>query len=40
MVLDPDVAERFLDPKSVNQALRALGQIIRDRVSENGQAPF
>ena len=31
VVLDPDVAELFPDPKSVNSALRALGQIIRDR---------
>jgi hypothetical protein len=31
VVLDPDVAELFPDPKSVNEALRALGHIIRDR---------
>ena len=31
VVLDPDVAEVFPDPKSVNEALRALGHIIRDR---------
>ena len=31
VVLDPDVAELFPDPKSVNKALRALGHIIRDR---------
>jgi hypothetical protein len=31
VVLDPDVAELFPDPKSVNKALRALGRIIRDR---------
>ena len=31
VVLDPDVAEVFPDPKSVNDALRALGIIIRDR---------
>lgn len=31
VVLDPDVAEVFPDPKSVNQALRALGHIIRER---------
>ena len=31
VVLDPDVAELFPDPKSVNKALRALGQIIRER---------
>jgi hypothetical protein len=31
VVLDPDVAEVFPDPNSVNKALRALGHIIRDR---------
>ncbi len=31
VVLDPDVAELFPDPQSVNNALRALGQIIRER---------
>jgi hypothetical protein len=31
VVLDPDVAEIFPDPKSVNTALRALGHIILDR---------
>jgi len=31
VVLDPDVAETFPDPKSVNKALRALSHIIRDR---------
>jgi hypothetical protein len=31
VALDPDVAELFPDPKSVNNALRALGHIIRDR---------
>src|SRR5712692_8140332 len=31
VVLDPDVAEVFPDPGSVNKALRALGHIIRDR---------
>jgi hypothetical protein len=31
VVLDPDVAEVFPDPRSVNKALRALGRIIRDR---------
>jgi hypothetical protein len=30
VVLDPDVAELFPDPTSVNSALRALGRIIRD----------
>ena len=29
VVLDPDVAEVFPDPKSVNQALRALGRRIQ-----------
>jgi hypothetical protein len=31
VVLDPDVAEIFPDPRSVNKALRALGHIIRDQ---------
>ncbi len=31
VALDPDVAEVFPDPKSVNKALRAIGHIIRDR---------
>lgn len=31
VALDPDVAELFPDPQSVNNALRALGQIIRER---------
>jgi hypothetical protein len=31
VVLDPDAAEVFPDPKSVNSALRARGTIIRDR---------
>jgi hypothetical protein len=31
VVLDPDVAEVFPNPSSVNNALRALGRIIRDR---------
>jgi len=31
VVLDPDVAEVFPDPNSVNKALQALGHIIRDR---------
>lgn len=33
VVLDPDVAKLFPDPRSVNKALRALGDIIRDRPS-------
>jgi hypothetical protein len=31
VILDPDADELFPDPKSVNNALRALGHIIRDR---------
>ena len=31
VVLDPDVAEIFPGPRSVNKTLRALGQIIRER---------
>lgn len=34
VVLDPDVAEMFPDPKSVNKALRAIGRIIRDRTDK------
>jgi hypothetical protein len=37
VVLDPDVAELFPGPKSVNSALRALGYIIRDRARKIGQ---
>ena len=37
VVLDPDVAELFPDPKSVNRALRALGHIIRDRARQAGR---
>ena len=37
VVLDPDVAEVFPDPKSVNKALRALGHIIRDRTRKTGR---
>ncbi len=37
VVLDPDVAETFPDPKSVNKALRALGHIIRDRARKPGR---
>ncbi len=36
VVLDPDVAEVFPDPKSVNKALRSLSQIIRDRSRKTG----
>ena len=38
VVLDPDVAEVFPDPKSVNKALRALGHIIRDRAGKAGRS--
>jgi hypothetical protein len=31
VLLDPDVAEIFPDAESVNRALRALAQIIRDQ---------
>jgi len=37
VVLDPDVAEVFPDPKSVNRALRALGHIIRDCAPKIGR---
>ncbi len=37
VVLDPDVAEGFPDRNSVNKALRALGQIIRDRARKTGR---
>jgi hypothetical protein len=37
VVLDPDVAEVFPDPKSVNKALRALGHIVRDRARKTGR---
>ena len=36
VVLDPDVAEVFPDPNSANKALRALGDIIRDRTRKIG----
>ena len=36
VVLDPDVAEVFPDPNSVNKALRALGRIIHERVWKIG----
>jgi len=36
VVLDPDVAEVFPDPTSVNKALRALGRIVRDRTGKIG----
>jgi hypothetical protein len=31
IVLDPDVAEVFRDPKAVNQALRLLAESARDK---------
>lgn len=37
VVLDPDVAEVFPDPESVNKALRALGHIIQDRNRKGGR---
>jgi hypothetical protein len=37
VVLEPDVAEIFPDPKSVNTALRALGRIVRDRARNSGR---
>jgi hypothetical protein len=37
VVLDPDVAELFPDPRSVNNALRALGQIIRERARKTSR---
>ncbi len=37
VVLDPDVAEVFPDAKSVNKALRTLGDVIRDRAPRIGR---
>ncbi|MBI4458821.1 MAG: hypothetical protein HY648_02025 [Acidobacteria bacterium] len=37
VVLDPDVAEVFSDPNSVNKALRSLTHIIRDRTRKTGR---
>jgi len=34
LFLDPDVAEVFPDSESVNQALRALAEIIRNKVEK------
>ena len=34
VVLDPDVAEVFTDSESVNQALRALAEIIRKQAEK------
>lgn len=36
--LDPDVAEVFSDPASVNRALRALASIIKDQQSHKPAA--
>ena len=36
VVLDPDVARLFPDPKSVNKALRALGHMIRELPQREG----
>lgn len=36
IVLDPDVALVFPDSESVNQALRALAEIIRNQVEKGG----
>jgi hypothetical protein len=38
VVLDPDVAELFPDSKSVNNALRALGHMIRDFARETNRS--
>jgi len=37
VVLDPDVAEVFPNPKAVNNALRALGHIIRERARKTSR---
>ena len=37
VIPDPDVAELFPDANSVNKALRALGNIIRDRAPRTGR---
>ena len=34
VVLEPDVAQVFTDSESVNQALRALAEIIRNKVEK------
>lgn len=36
VLLDPDVAEVFPDAESVNRALRALAQIIREQAARTG----
>ena len=38
VLLDPDVAEVFPDPASVNRALRALAGIIREREEQKPAA--
>lgn len=38
VVLDPDVAEMFPDPQSVNEALRAVGQIVALHEKRNGRS--
>lgn len=35
VLLDPDVAEVFPDAESVNRALRALAQIIKDQAAKS-----
>ena len=37
VVIDPDVAEVFPDPQSVNKTLRALADIIRARARKTGR---
>ena len=39
VTLDPDVAAVFDDPKEVNEALRALAQIIRKHRGRRGKTP-
>jgi len=38
VVLDPDVAEMFPDRESVNEALRAVGQIVETRERRRGRS--
>ncbi len=37
VILEPDVAERFPDSKSVNEALRALAKVADQRVKRRGR---
>ena len=37
VVLDPDVAEVFPDAESVNKALRAVGDIVRERAGKTSR---